>query len=1032
MAFTKITEADMMNKGVVGLPDTPNLSTSEMQQKFDEIATDVIVPKFNNLVDELDASNIDKRIESETITNMRLNEDNNIEVSLDGGTSYKQTASSGHIVMDGTGRSFPQRSRLQYSANTIISDIPEDNTTFIQVPSGVKGDKGDSATITIGNVESANVPYVKNVGSQYDAIFDFGIPKGSDGNSATVQVGTVTSGATASVSNRGTSSNAIFDFVLPKGDKGDNGTSFQVLGTFATYSDLIAKHPVGNRGDAYAVGDSTSNVVYNWNNDTQTWDNLGALKGAKGDNGKAATVTVGTVSEGATPSVENVGTSENAILNFTLQKGEKGDVGNAATIAIGTVERGEVASVVNSGTTTNAVFDFVIPKGDKGDTGDPSIVNGKTGESIVLYGYDLYLKNYNKASEYTEITDDDNIQSAIAKLDSKNSGGSIIRVNLSEDEKGDTITFTLKDTPIQTKVVPLTEPYMVEFSAIELGTATITNTTKEVSKELVIENYSLYEIAFGGKLHNYQDWLESASISDTYGSLENVLADEKALRILMTKHASVDYLVEWIEGDNEIGNTILDNDYCAKWINLRDYALDTLYSSETCKAIMDFVDKYGYGEWVEKDGIWQPKGCVPIMTSNTAPYGKVSANSQYSGYAPWHCFDGSNQYTGEANIWAAENGVMSGWIIYEFVNPICVKKLKLINATTSLSQAIKDFKLQGSNDGITYKDILTDTNAQGLGNIQYFNAENNDEYYKYIKLDIINTYGANINLAKLQFYGRSLNVSVPIMESNTEPWGEAVASDYYGSGYEAYKAFDGNDDTRWASIDAAKYAHIYYKFPNKVNVKLAFVNPVYKDRKYIVRGSNDGSNWDNISEEFITPTANKLMVIPINTDKDYQYWDLYNNEVLTGSNSSNINTLQFYGLDYSEHEERHYIYDHGIEFDEIAIQGTVNKNTNDIVMTANGTTTAPSGIIIPISGKNNKIVRFSIGNVMTGTFRTIIDDSLNIPWNSGEWIAFESFALGSSYLPNNGHQEMVNGDYNGLLIGDTDNTKVSITEWWLE
>ena len=55
MAFTKITENDTINKGVMGLPDTPNLSTSEMQAKFEELSNDVIIPKFNNLVDELEA-----------------------------------------------------------------------------------------------------------------------------------------------------------------------------------------------------------------------------------------------------------------------------------------------------------------------------------------------------------------------------------------------------------------------------------------------------------------------------------------------------------------------------------------------------------------------------------------------------------------------------------------------------------------------------------------------------------------------------------------------------------------------------------------------------------------------------------------------------------------------------------------------------------------------------------------------------------------------------------------------------------------
>ena len=59
MSFTKITSADTTNKGVVGLPDEPGLSCTEMQEKFDELALDVIIPKFNGLVDELDAAKSD-------------------------------------------------------------------------------------------------------------------------------------------------------------------------------------------------------------------------------------------------------------------------------------------------------------------------------------------------------------------------------------------------------------------------------------------------------------------------------------------------------------------------------------------------------------------------------------------------------------------------------------------------------------------------------------------------------------------------------------------------------------------------------------------------------------------------------------------------------------------------------------------------------------------------------------------------------------------------------------------------------------
>lgn len=55
MAFKKITNAELNNHGVRGLPDTPNLSAYDMQSKFDELSTDVIAPAFNKLVDDLTA-----------------------------------------------------------------------------------------------------------------------------------------------------------------------------------------------------------------------------------------------------------------------------------------------------------------------------------------------------------------------------------------------------------------------------------------------------------------------------------------------------------------------------------------------------------------------------------------------------------------------------------------------------------------------------------------------------------------------------------------------------------------------------------------------------------------------------------------------------------------------------------------------------------------------------------------------------------------------------------------------------------------
>ena len=47
----KITEQDLANRGVKGLPDVPGLTTEEMQRKLEEIAREILIPKVNELVE---------------------------------------------------------------------------------------------------------------------------------------------------------------------------------------------------------------------------------------------------------------------------------------------------------------------------------------------------------------------------------------------------------------------------------------------------------------------------------------------------------------------------------------------------------------------------------------------------------------------------------------------------------------------------------------------------------------------------------------------------------------------------------------------------------------------------------------------------------------------------------------------------------------------------------------------------------------------------------------------------------------------
>ena len=66
---------------------------------------------------------------------------------------------------------------------------------------------------------------------------------------------------------------------------------FKVLDLYATYDAMIAAHPTGEAGQAYAVGTEDDNVVYIWGVDVLAWVCVGSLKGETGPRGKDANLS---------------------------------------------------------------------------------------------------------------------------------------------------------------------------------------------------------------------------------------------------------------------------------------------------------------------------------------------------------------------------------------------------------------------------------------------------------------------------------------------------------------------------------------------------------------------------------------------------------------------------------------------------------------------------------------------------------------------------------------------------------------------
>lgn len=61
MAFSKITDQDRLGKGNVGQPDTPLLTTTEMQEQMDSLSN-LAIDRFNAFIDEISESTASNNI----------------------------------------------------------------------------------------------------------------------------------------------------------------------------------------------------------------------------------------------------------------------------------------------------------------------------------------------------------------------------------------------------------------------------------------------------------------------------------------------------------------------------------------------------------------------------------------------------------------------------------------------------------------------------------------------------------------------------------------------------------------------------------------------------------------------------------------------------------------------------------------------------------------------------------------------------------------------------------------------------------
>ena len=292
-ALQKITDAQMDAKGVCSAPDILSGTAAQNKAVFDRLVRDLIAVYYNSLVDQLTSLGVETTVQLPTAAGMkyiRLNSDKVLETSTDG-TTWEATGSSGHVIVAPDGTVLAQRSRMQFMNGTVEDKDGVTVITGVQGPQGIQGPKGETGAQGVkGDRGYVLVPAIDD-----DGIISWSIQEPS-------------STVPASRSIRGPQ--GIQGIQGPKGDQGQTGAtgpqgvqgiqgpqgvagkdgadgkSFTILGMYATLQELMAAHPTGSTGDAYAVGTAASNTVYNWNTEKSIWEDLGPLRGPQGPQGE--------------------------------------------------------------------------------------------------------------------------------------------------------------------------------------------------------------------------------------------------------------------------------------------------------------------------------------------------------------------------------------------------------------------------------------------------------------------------------------------------------------------------------------------------------------------------------------------------------------------------------------------------------------------------------------------------------------------------------------------------------------------------
>lgn len=206
------------------------------------------------------------------------------------------------------------------------------------------------------------------------------------------------------------------------------------------------------------------------------------------------------------------------------------------------------------------------------------------------------------------------------------------------------------------------------------------------------------------------------------------------------------------------------------------------------------------------------------MTANDAPSPyAASANSEYQvATAAWHAFD----HSGTAH-WASAYGTGPWWLCYDFGSTLYAVNSYTLTASAATTEAPKTWKFQGSNNGIDWTDLDTQTNASAwsASETRTFSFTNTTDY-RYYRVYITETQGATYaSFYEVEMFESAGSIDASFSEN-------ATASDSFDSLIDELSESSTVGDTITAGFllsseisDAATASDVFEAFLNATDIE---------------------------------------------------------------------------------------------------------------------------------------------------------------------------------------------------------------------